>query len=599
MRITFSYGDTMKFSIRWKLIASYLALVIVIAGVLFGYLNHTLEQNLVQGIKENLFNEARLARSMAGKEISAIRDDAQSLADAVGKDINARVTIITLKGVVVGDSEVGMDGLAKLENHADRPEFIGALKNGTGSSVRYSTTLKTHMLYVALPFTDRTGQTGVIRLALPLAQVEKALSELHSVIFAAVALAIICSLLLGYILSNVTTRPLRTIAAAAARIGKGDLGFRIPVTGNDEAAGLAAVMNDMASRIETQMTGISAERNRLDTILSSMGEGVMVTDDNGTVTLANPAFRAMFSLDDYAEGESLIEMTRQPAVNDTLKKVLSGREEILEEISMHTPEEKTVLTHWVPLMDRGAMVGVVAVFHDISDIKMLEKVRKDFVANVSHELRTPVAVIKGYAETLISDGLTMDPEKVVHFSSIIHNHAERLASLISDLLTLSQLEAGKLELSMQPANIQGAVNRACSLLENKASDKEITINQEIGTEIPMVQADIGRLEQVFINLLDNAIKYSMQNGVITVSAKDLGTMMRFDVRDTGIGIPAKDLTRIFERFYRVDAARSREMGGTGLGLSIVKHIIQAHGGTVSVESTQGRGSTFSFTLKKA
>jgi two-component system phosphate regulon sensor histidine kinase PhoR len=589
----------MKFSIRWKLIASYIALVLVIAGVLFSYLNHTLEKNLVQGIKENIFHEAALARSMAGKEISDIRSDAQPLADTVGKGIKARVTIITLKGIVVGDSEVGREGLAKLENHADRPEFIGALKNGSGSSIRYSTTLKTHMLYVALPFIDRAAQTGVIRLALPLSQVEQALSELHSVLLAAVVLAVLCSLLLGYILSNVTTRPLRTIAAAAARIGKGDLGFRIPVTGSDEAAGLAAVMNDMASRIETQMTRISTEKNRLDTILSSMGEGVMVTDNNGTVTLANPAFRAVFSLNENVEGESLIEMTRQPALNDALKKVLIGREEILEEVSLHTPEEKTVLTHWVPLMESGAMVGVVAVFHDISDIKMLEKVRRDFVANVSHELRTPVAVIKGYAETLISDGLTMDPEKVVHFSEIIHNHAERLASLISDLLTLSQLESGKLEMNMQPAKIQGAVNRACTMLESKAVEKEITIIQEIGPEIPAAQADIGRLEQVFINLLDNAIKYTPQNGVITVSVKDLETMIKVDVKDTGIGIPAKDLPRIFERFYRVDAARSREMGGTGLGLSIVKHIVQAHGGTVSVESSPGRGSIFSFSLKKA
>ncbi len=589
----------MKFNIRWKLIASYLVLVTVIAVVLYGYLNHVLEQNLVQGIKDNLFQEARLARLMTEKEITDILRDAPATADSIGKEIKASVTIVALNGQVAGDSEVGRRKIGRLENHADRPEIIGALQKGSGSSIRYSATLHTQMVYVALPFKAKTGATGVVRLALPLSPVENALSQLHSVLGATVALAFLCSLLLGYILSNVTTRPLRTIAAAAARIGKGDLGFRIPITGRDEAAGLAAVMNDMAARIETQMTRLSTERNRLDTILSSMGEGVMVTDNNGTVTMANPSFRTLFSLADYVEGESLIEITRQPALNDTLKKVLSTHEEILEEITLQAPEEKTILTHWVPLLESGAMVGVVAVFHDISDIKRLEKIRRDFVANVSHELRTPVAVIKGYAETLISDGQKMDPERVAHFSKIIHNHSERLTSLISDLLTLSQLESGKLELNMQPVNIQGAVNRACSLLEPRARDKEITIRREAIQEAEPVLADLGRLEQVLINLLDNAIKYTPHNGSVTISADDLETMIRINVADTGFGIPTKDLPRIFERFYRVDAARSRELGGTGLGLSIVKHIVQAHGGTVSVESIPGKGSTFSFTVQKA
>jgi two-component system phosphate regulon sensor histidine kinase PhoR len=245
------------------------------------------------------------------------------------------------------------------------------------------------------------------------------------------------------------------------------------------------------------------------------------------------------------------------------------------------------------------MLGVVAVFHDISDIKRLEQVRKDFVANVSHELRTPVAVIKGYAETLSSDGQTMDPERVVHFSRIIHNHAERLAGLISDLLTLSQLESGKIEMEMTPITLKSSISRACSLLDQKAQEKEIELRQEVGNGETLVLADLGRLEQVIINLLDNAISYTPAHGTVTVSAVDLGSTVRIDVADTGIGIPAKDLPRKNERFYRVDAARSREIGGTGLGLSIVRHIVQAHGGVVSVQSVLGIGSTFSFSLKKA
>ena len=589
----------MKLNIRWKLVASYLALVLIMAAVLYGYLNHTLEKNLRQDVKDNLFNEAGLVRLMAEKEISDIHRDAPSLADRAGKTIKARVTIIARNGRVTGDSEVGPGMIGKLDNHGDRPEIAAALQHGSGSSLRYSTTLQTHMLYVALPFATKTGETGAVRLALPLSQVENAQSELRKVLAAAIVLAFLCSLLLGYIFSNITTRPLRTIAAAAARIGKGDLGFRIPVTEKDEAAGLAAVMNDMAIQLETQMTRISTEKSRLDTILNSMGEGVMVTDINGTVTLANPSFRTLFSLGEYVEGESLIELTRQPVLHNALRKVLDAGEEILEEITLQPPEEKTILTHWVPLLAGGSMTGVVAVFHDITDLKRLEKIRRDFVANVSHELRTPVAVIKGYAETLISDGQKMDPERVANFSKIIHNHAERLTILIGDLLTLSQLESGKLELNLQPVVIQGAVNRAFSLLESKAKEKEITMRQEIGHADTPVLADLGRLEQVLINLLDNAIKYTPQKGCITVFTEDFGNRIRVNVSDTGIGIPAKDLPRIFERFYRVDAARSRELGGTGLGLSIVKHIVQGHGGAVSVESVPGKGSTFAFILRKA
>jgi two-component system phosphate regulon sensor histidine kinase PhoR len=589
----------MRFGIRWKLMSSYLVLVIVIAGVLYGYLNHTLEKKLIQGIAENLFNEAKLARLMAVKEVADLHKDAPAIAYDIGKDISARVTIISQDGQVVGDSELTSGEIRVLENHADRPEFIGALKKGSGRSIRYSATLHTQMLYVALPFKTKNSQTGVVRLALPLSQVENAMTGLHTALGAAVALAFLCSLLLSYILSYITTRPLRIIAANASLIGKGVFGRRIPVTGRDETSELAAVINDMATRIETQLDRISAERNRLDTILRGMGEGVMVTDNSGTITLVNPSFRSLFSLEKAVEGESLIEITRQPALIAALKKVLATRDEILEEITLQTPVERTILTHWVPLLEEGVMQGVVSVFHDISDIKRLEQIRKDFVANVSHELRTPVAVIKGYAETLSSDGMKMDPERVVHFSRIIHNHAERLAVLISDLLTLSQLESGKIELEMTPVTLQSALNRACSLLEQKARDKEIVIRQEIKSGSAQVLADLGRLEQVLINLLDNAIKFTPQNGAITVSTADLDTFVRIDVADTGIGIPAKDLPRIFERFYTVDAARSRELGGTGLGLSIVRHIVQAHGGTVSVQSIQGKGSTFSFTLKKA
>jgi two-component system phosphate regulon sensor histidine kinase PhoR len=586
----------MRFGIRIKLILSHLALALVIAGVFYLYLNHTMEKSLVVGITENLINEARLAQVIAGAEIVDMRRDAQRTASVIGGKIKARVTVIAPGGEVVGDSGADAPGM---QNHSDRPEFIDALKRGTGTSIRYSETVHVRMLYVAAPFAAAGGQRGVVRLAIPLSQVETAMKGIHAITGAAIALALLCSVFLSYFLSNVTTRPLRAIAAAAASIGKGDLGFRIPVTGSDEASKLADVLNDMAARIEMQLDRLSSDRNRLDAILRSMAEGVMVIDAEGIVTLANPSFRELFAIEDqYVEGESLIEVTRQPQLIDALKKVLATGEKITGEITLSAPSKRTLLTRWVPLSGSGPTTGVVAVFHDITDLKRLEEIRSDFVANVSHELRTPVTVIKGYAETLVSEGEALGPEKISHFSSIILHHSDRLANLISDLLTLSQLESGKIEMDKAPVNLRDLVERVRVFFGERARIAGVAVNVSIPADIPPVAGDIVRLEQVLINLLENAIKYTPAGGWITVSAADEGATVKLSVADTGIGIPAKDIPRIFERFYRVDAARSRDIGGTGLGLSIVKHIVQAHGGAVRVESVPGRGSTFLVVLKK-
>ena len=586
----------MRLNIRWKLMGSHLLLVLIMGSVFYGYLNHTLEKHLTTEIRESLFSEAGLARLVAERETGILREYAPATATAIGKEVKARVTLIALNGQVMGDSEVPNE-LASLDNHANRPEIKDAIQHGRGDSFRYSATLRTNMLYVALPFHPAKGEGGIIRLALPLSSLEKARTNLHTILGASLALAVFLALLLSYILSNVTTRSLRTIADTATRIGRGEFGTRIPVTTRDEVGELAGVMNDMAVRIEGQLERISAEKNRLDTILRGMGEGMMVADASGVVTLVNPAFHTLFSIRDEVEGRPLIDITRHPALHDSFRKVVATKDERLEEIVLTSADEKTVLTHWVPLLENGELHGVVAVFHDITDIRRLEKIRRDFVANVSHELRTPVTVIKGYAEALLSGALGSDPAQAARFVGIIHNHSERLASLIGDLLTLSQLEAGNLSLEMRGVTLTDAASHVTSLLEEKAKKSHITIDSTGLANAPMVLADPGRLEQVLVNLLDNAIKYTPAGGSVTLNADADGDQVKIMVKDTGIGIPARDLPRIFERFYRVDTARSRDEGGTGLGLAIVKHIVQLHGGTVSVNSS-GQGSVFSFTLKK-
>jgi two-component system, OmpR family, phosphate regulon sensor histidine kinase PhoR len=588
-----------KLRIRWKLLVSYLLVIIVMAGTFYGYLAPTLERYQTEEARAALFGETKLARLTAVREIRDMRRDAPASAAAIAREINARVTFITPQGEVLGDSDVKPGDLRELENHLHRPEVHAALGSSEGSSIRYSSTLKIPMLYVAFPFQSAAGEKGILRLALPLSTLEQTKSSLHKILGLSLLLAAIVALALSYLLSNVTSRSLRAMAVAAVQFGKGEYGRRFPVRGNDELGKLAATMNDMAVKIESQLSLLAGEKKRLNTILRGMGEGVMVTNPDGVVTLVNPAFLELLSIQDEVEGRPLIEITRLPALHDSYKMVVATRNERLEEVTLQVEGEKTVLIHWVPLLENDDMEGIVSVFHDISDLKRLEKVRRDFVANVSHELRTPVTVIKGYAETLLSGVLTSDAERANRFVGIIHDHAERLANLINDLLSISEIESGELSLDLAPLSIAGVAKRAATLLEQQARAKGIHIDFNGLAEAPPVLADHGRIEQVLVNLLDNAIKYTPENGAVTITARDERDKLSVSITDTGIGIPPKDLSRVFERFYRVDKGRSRDEGETGLGLSIVKHIVQLHGGTATVESSPGKGSTFSFTLKKA
>ncbi|MDD2582163.1 MAG: ATP-binding protein [Desulfuromonadaceae bacterium] len=581
---------------RTKLMLSYFVLIVLMAGSFYLYFNHTMEIGMIEESRDNLISQTQLARLLVtgNRQVTP----PQQLAESIGTATRARVTLIAPDGTVVGDSEVGQAGLAQMENHLQRPEVQEALAHGKGTSLRYSETIRISMLYSAMTYGSGAGG-GIIRLALPLEYLTSARNTLHGVVGGATAATILVALLFSYLFSNLTSRPLRDMADAAARIGHGANKVRIPVASKDEIGILAGVLNDMSERIEVQVQRLSADKQRLDTILYSMGEGVMVAAPDGTIRLVNPAFRRLFSISGEVEGKRLVEISRHPdlleAFNDLDRPDVN---ELVREISI-PPNDCTLFTHWVPLVVDGIRQGVVAVFHDISDLKKAENMRRDFVANVSHELRTPVTIIKGYAETLLDGVLDADPAKAKQFVGIIHNHSERLTDLINDILALSSLESKEALLELAPVDISGTMARACMLFQESAAQKNITIiNEAKGGVLPRVMADQGRIEQVVVNLLENAIKYTLDGGSVRLFTEDCGEFVRVSVADTGIGIPYKDLPRIFERFYRVDEARTRDQGGTGLGLAIVKHIVQLHGGEVSVSSETGKGSIFSFTLKK-
>ena len=581
----------MKF--RWKLMLAFMVLVLTMAALFYLLFDRTLNGYAADEAREQLSQQARLARLMIEQEQPA---DIQAAAKKIGDVIKARVTILAPDGRVIGDSEVPREGLAGLDNHADRPEIIQAAATGSGTAIRYSGTIRMDMLYTALPVATPSIK-GFLRLALPLDTLSRVRSTLHGMIGGAIALSVLVSLLLSFLLSRIVFKPLEAISAAAGRIGNGELDLRIPVNGRDEVSALASVMNDMSGRIRTQIQSMAEEKQKLNAILQGMGEGVMVVDSDGAVALVNPAFRRMFALGDDVTGQQLAEVSRNPELLDAYQEHQRKAGDLQREIALQ-PQGQTLLTHWVPLEFDGRRRGVVAVFHDISDMKKLENMRRDFVANVSHELRTPVTVIKGYAETLLLGALESDPQRARRFTEVILAHSERLTALINDILTLSRLEAKGAALELTSLDAGPIVRQAVHLLADRAAAEKIDLQVDLPAGLPQVMADPGSLEQVLINLLDNAVKYTPGGGAVRVFSEDAGAYLKIVVADSGVGIAFKDQQRIFERFYRVDEGRSREQGGTGLGLAIVKHIVQLHGGEVAVSSDLGRGAAFSFTLKK-
>ncbi|HRZ87384.1 MAG TPA: ATP-binding protein, partial [bacterium] len=525
---------------------------------------------------------------------------ADLLADTIGKDLQVRTTIIATDGAVVGDSELDTAQLAKAENHLERPEVQSALKTGFGRSERYSRTLKKQMLYMALPLAAESGSSRwIVRVAVPVADIASVEVNVQKIIVAAVMIALAASILLSVLISFFISKPLSEMAAVARQMARGDFSRRAYARTSDEIGDLAAALSYMADEIKATVGKVTGEQAKLEAVLSSMADGVMVTDEKGRIVLINPSLRRMLLVDEAPEGKTPIEVIRNAAVQEIVSRTLGGSGGTAAgEIQIVQPHERSLKVNGVSVTRAGKVRGTVLVFHDITELKRLERVRRDFVANVSHELRTPIANIRGYAETLMSGALE-DKEHAKDFLSVIYQESGRLARLIEDILDLSKIESGAMTLACSAIPVDAPLRRACVIVENQARQKSIVLRTEIPEGLPQVKADEMRLSQVFVNLLDNAIKFTPEGGTVTVSAVHDGAFIRIDVIDTGIGIPEKDLPRVFERFYRVDKAHARDLGGTGLGLSIVKHIVTIHGGDIRVSSMPGRGSTFSFTIPLA
>jgi two-component system, OmpR family, phosphate regulon sensor histidine kinase PhoR len=516
----------------------------------------------------------------------------------------ARVTIIDSSGRVLADSA---SDAASMENHANRPEVQQAMAEGRGQAVHHSVTLNRELVYQAVRYQEPDGQSIVIRFAVPLSEIDLSVKELRSRLLIASILMLLIAAIASLGFARMFAARIERLKDFSQRIAEGNFRPLLREGPRDELSDLADSMNQTAARLDLEIRMLSGERNRSSAILRSMVEGVAVIDAEERLVFYNRAFSEIFGVQtSTAEGRTLIEVVRNAELVGLIRKALRGEEGLQDDISMGIVQMQSFSVTAAPVKalesangDNDLMAtkpsGAVVVLHDVTELRRLERVRQDFVANVSHEFKTPLTAIQGFAETLLGGALD-DPANNRRFLDIIRNHAIRLARLTNDLLKLARIEAGKLEVEFFPVSLMELIEGCAETTLLKASRKQITLEIEVPSGLPAVHGDASLLRDVLQNLLDNAIQYTPAGGHIHVNAAAKGGEAVITVSDTGIGIPASDKERIFERFYRVDAARSREAGGTGLGLSIAKHIVEAHNGRLWVDSVIGEGSRFSFSI---
>lgn len=590
----------MRVKIQHKITFLFIIISAVILLSLFIYLSDNLKDYTYRRIKTNIFQQLQLSKSYI--QDIPIRNifsyEIDSVADKIGNDLGLRVTFIGMDGKVYGDSEINESELSFVENHLYRPEVQQVIKSGYGESRRFSTTVKKEFLYTAALFNKNNSQ-GIIRLSIPLSEIEDLLNNLTATLGIVLLAAFVLAGIVSYLASLFISRPIGEISWAAKDIAYGNYARKISIQSQDEIGDLGTAFNDMSEQIKIKIEEVSQGKSRLEAVFLSMFEGVMIVDLEGKILLINQSLKSFFEINEYYLGKKPIEVIRNLQIQDLVDNILvSNVGMISEEISTLLPEGKSLLVHATQIKKNENIEGAVLVFHDVTILRSLEKVRQNFVANVSHELRTPISSIKGFAETLLAGGLN-DKENAEDFLKIILAESNRLANLIDDLLHLSKIESGKLVMEKQPCKLLEIVEKVIGSLKVQLNSKSIIVKINVPENIPDILVDETRLKQVLLNLIENAIKYNNPQGEILISAGLVNNFVKVDIIDTGIGISSKDLPRLFERFYRVDKARSRELGGTGLGLSIVKHIIQSHNGEVSVQSLEGQGSTFSFTVPRA
>lgn len=573
-------------------------LVVAVVSITASLVSERVREAEHAALRRVLETRADLARELVGSRLDAPapRAEIDALADRAGSAAGLRVTLVSPAGVVVGDSGIPFSRLGELDNYADRPEIRAALAGHRGEASRHSEATGRPLRYVALPV--QAGKGGAVRVSTPATEALGASAGLWRDFGGSLAIGMLLAGGLAFALARSRRRPLQDLQRLTEGIANGELDHRLPAHGDAELGGLAASIQRLAEQLREKLGEATAEKERLRAVLDGMREGVLVIDPAGEIVLANDRIQDFFGLERSLEGGTVLERIRNADLAELLGTASRGSEPIARAIAVSHPTPRTFRVHAVRFPAGAEQpVGTVAVIHDITDLTRLETMRRDFVANASHELRTPLAAIRGFAETLLKSPELPDHERK-DYLEVIDRNAKRLANLVADLLALSRIESGKNAIACAAVDV-GTLTESL-LRENQARfrDRGLEVSYHVEGE-PAARADPSAVEQVLTNLLDNAIQYTERGGTIRVSIDGSRDELRVTVRDTGIGIPEADLARIFERFYRVDQARSRALGGTGLGLAIVKHLLQKMHGEISVESRLGEGSRFTFTLPRS
>ena len=573
----------MKRNLFIKILFSYLVIVCLSFFVLNLLIKNEIKKVLTAKIETELLAYAELIDLSSAQKMS---EQLKKIARISG----ARVTLMDAQGKVVADSE---KDVASLENHFSRPEVQEARLRGNGKSIRFSQSIGVDMLYVAITMKSKSQITGYVRLARPLHDVQNVIEKFYQSIFLAMMLVVVIALIIALVFSYRLATPIRALERFTEKLRQGKPAGSIILKTSDETKKLADNINYLVDELRSQIRLANEEKSKLMTAFTSMTEGVLILDVEDKIEFVNSALSNMLS-DQYGDlnGKTLMEALRNVDLQKAFLKFKETHTVVSEEVNLGNIEPVILNVSISSVHDYPGEEKVMLVFYDVTRLKKLEKIRVDFVANVTHEIRTPLTAIIGYLET-IQEGATSSKEDAEKFIDISLKHAGRLNRLVDDLLVISKIELGEMKFHFEEISSRDAVEGAIPLVETKAGIKKINIHNNIQENFSCVWADKDRLTQILVNILDNAVKFTPENGNITIETNKNDQYVILTITDTGIGVPKEEVQRLGERFYRVDKSRSRDLGGTGLGLSIAKHLMIAHGGKIEIESQLGRGTKVS------